>query len=162
MLKWTDFNFENRSVDITPEKGSDPRQLPISNQLIAMLNSLPRDHEQPYKCSERHFARAFRLQRSRIAFNLKNDRLKKIHFHTFRHWKATTEYAKTKDILHVMKLLGHKNIQNTLLYTQLITFKNDEFHSATAKTVEDAQKLVEAGFEYVCDFGEVKLFRKRK
>jgi integrase/predicted RNA-binding Zn-ribbon protein involved in translation (DUF1610 family) len=162
MLKWTDFNFENRSVDVTPEKGSDPRQLPISNQLIAMLNSLPRDHEQPYKCSERHFARAFRLQRSRIAFNLKNDRLKKIHFHTFRHWKATTEYAKTKDILHVMKLLGHKNIQNTLLYTQLITFKNDEFHSATAKTVEDAQKLVEAGFDYVCDFGELKLFRKRK
>ena len=162
MLKWTDFNFENRTVDITPEKGSEPRQLPISNQLIAMLNSLPRDHEQPYKCSERHFARAFRLQRSRIAFNLKNDRLKKIHFHTLRHWKATTEYAKTKDILHVMKILGHKNIQNTLLYTQLITFKNDEFHSATAKTVEDAQKLVEAGFEYVCDFGEVKLFRKRK
>ena len=162
MLKWTDFNFENRSVDITPEKGSEPRQLPISNQLIAMLNSLPRDQEKPYECSERHFARAFRLQRSRIAFNLKNDRLKKIHFHTLRHWKATTEYAKTKDILHVMKILGHRNIQNTLLYTQLITFKNDECHSATAKTVEDAQKLVEAGFEYVCDFGEVKLFRKRK
>ncbi len=162
LLKWTDFNFENRTVDITPEKGSEPRQLPISSQLIAMLNSLPRDHEKPYGCSERHFARAFRLQRSRVAFNLKNDRLKKIHFHTLRHWKATTEYAKTKDILHVMKILGHRNIQNTLLYTQLITFKNDEFHSATAKTVEDAQKLVEAGFEYVCDFGEVKLFRKRK
>jgi integrase len=162
MLKWTDFNFENRSVDITPEKGSEPRQLPISPTLIAMLNSLTRDKEQPYKCSERHFARAFRLQRSRIAFKLKNDRIKKIHFHTLRHWKATTEYAKTKDILHVMKILGHKNIQNTLLYTQLITFKNDEFHSATAKTVEDAQKLVEAGFEYVCDFGDVKLFRKRK
>ena len=41
MLKWTDFDFENRTVDITPEKGSDPRQLTISNQLIAMLNSLP-------------------------------------------------------------------------------------------------------------------------
>ena len=162
MLKWTDFNFDNRSVDVTPEKGSDPRQLPISTQLIAMLNSLPRDKEQPYKCSERHFARAFRLQRSKVAFKLKNDRIKKIHFHTLRHWKATTEYAKTKDILHVMKILGHKNIQNTLLYTQLITFKSDDFHSATAKTVEDAQKLVEAGFEYVCDFGDVKLFRKRK
>ena len=72
------------------------------------------------------------------------------------------QYAKTKDILHVMKILGHKNIQNTLLYTQLITFKNDDFQSATAKTVEDAQKLVEAGFEYACDFGEVKLFRRRK
>jgi hypothetical protein len=72
------------------------------------------------------------------------------------------EYAKTKDILHVMKMLGHKNIQNTLLYTQLISFENDEFHSVTATTVQDAQKLIEAGFEYVCDFNDVKLFRKRK
>jgi len=36
-----------------------------------------------------------------------------IHFHTFRHWKATMEYYKTKAILHVMKVLGHKNINNT-------------------------------------------------
>jgi hypothetical protein len=49
-----------------------------------------------------------------------------------------------------------------LLYTQLITFENDEFHSATAKTVQDAQKLVESGFEYVCDFSDTKLFRKPK
>lgn len=41
-------------------------------------------------------------------------------------------------------MLGHKSIQNTLLYTQLISFENDEYHSATAKTVEDAQKLIEA------------------
>jgi hypothetical protein len=72
------------------------------------------------------------------------------------------EYAKTKDILHVMKMLGHRNIQNTLLCTQLISFERDEFHSATAATVQDAQKLVEAGFEYVCDFNDTKLFRKRK
>ena len=86
----------------------------------------------------------------------------KITFHTFRHWKATTEYAKTKDILRVMKMLGHKSIQNTLLYTQLVNFENDEFHSATAKTVEEAQKLVEAGFEFVCNFEDIKLFRMRK
>ena len=42
MLKWTDFDFENRTVNITPEKGSEPRQLRISPQLISMLNSLPR------------------------------------------------------------------------------------------------------------------------
>jgi hypothetical protein len=97
-----------------------------------------------------------------MANKLGNPRILKIHFYTLRHWKATTEYAKTKDILHVMKILGHKNIQNTLLYTQLITFKNDDFHSATAKTVEDAQKLVEAGFEYVCDFCEVKPLQETK
>ncbi len=61
-----------------------------------------------------------------------------------------------------MKMLGHRNIQNTLLYTQLISFQNDDFFSATAKTVQDAQKLIEAGFEYVCEFNETKIFKKRK
>ena len=96
-----------------------------------------------------------------VAKKLRNPRLTQITFHTFRHWKATTEYHKTKDILHVMRILGHRNIQSTLLYTQLINFESDEFHSATAKTIQEAQKLVEAGFEYICDFNEVKLFRKR-
>jgi integrase/recombinase XerD len=162
LLEWTDFNFENRTVNITPEKGSEPRQLRISSQLIAMLNSLPKETVKPFPCSQRHFTRTFRAQRAKIAIKLKNDRIRKITFHTLRHWKATTEYAKTKDILHVMKMLGHRNIQSTLLYTQLISFESDEFHSATAKTVQDAQKLVEAGFEYVTDFDNVKLFRKRK
>jgi len=162
MLKWIDFNFENRTVDITPEKGSEPRQLKLSPQLIAMLSSLQREVPQPFGCSSRHFTRTFRQQRDRIATKLKNDRIRKIHFHTLRHWKATMEYAKTKDILHVMKILGHRNIQNTLLYTQLINFESDEFHSATAKTVQEAQKLVEAGFECVCEFSDAKIFRKRK
>jgi hypothetical protein len=72
------------------------------------------------------------------------------------------EYYKTRDILHVMKLLGHKNIQNTLLYTQLVNFESNEYHVATAKTLEDVVKLVEAGFEYHCEVEGVKVFRKRK
>lgn len=48
-----------------------------------------------------------------------------------------------------MKMLGHRNIQNTLIYTQLIEFEGDEFHAKTAKTVEEACKLAEAGFNYV-------------
>ncbi len=162
MLQWTDFDFENKTVNITPEKGSDPRQLRITMRLIMMLNSLPQDKPKPFECSHRHFSRTFRLQRKKVANKLKNDRILKIHFHTLRHWKATMEYAKTKDILHVMKMLGHRNIQNTLLYTQLISFESDQFHSATAKTVLDAQKLIEAGFEYVCEFNETKIFKKRK
>ena len=104
------------------------------------------------------------MQRKRTAHKLGNPRRNKITFHTFRHWKATTEYAETRDILHVMQLLGHKNIRNTLIYTQLAKIeKKDEFHSATAKTTEEAKQLVENGFEYVCTTPEeLMLFRKRK
>jgi hypothetical protein len=73
------------------------------------------------------------------------------------------EYHRTKDILYVMKLLGHKNINNTMIYTQLIELEeNDQYCTAIAGNIEDARKLVEAGFEYVCDHGNIMLFRKRK
>ncbi len=80
-----------------------------------------------------------------------------------RHWKATTEYHKTKDILHVMRLLGHRNIKNTLLYTQLLdTANDDEFICKIAKTPKEIQELIENGFEYTCDLEGMKFFRKRK
>jgi hypothetical protein len=72
-------------------------------------------------------------------------------------------YAKTKDILYVMKQLGHKKLETTLIYTQLVNFNdNDEFYCATAKDVNEARKLIECGFEYVTEFNGVMLFRKRK
>jgi len=72
------------------------------------------------------------------------------------------EYHKTKDILHVKQMLGHKGIENTLIYTQLVTFENDDYYSAVAKTVDEAGALIEDGFEYVCTHDSMMLFRKRK
>jgi len=72
------------------------------------------------------------------------------------------EYHRTSDILYVKQLLGHKSITNTILHTQLISFESDEYSSAVAKTLDEARKLVEAGFEYVTDVDGSKLFRKRK
>jgi len=62
-----------------------------------------------------------------------------------------------------MELLGHKNIKNTLIYTQLIKPHTDEeYVSKVAKTINEARVRVETGFEYVCDIDDVKLFRRRK
>jgi len=97
-----------------------------------------------------------------------NPRLLEIKFTTLRHLFGTMEYHRTKDILHVQRLLGHKNIQNTLIYIDLENklFKNsdDGFTARVAHNVGEAASLVEAGFEYVT--GEYndggKIFRKRK
>jgi integrase len=118
-LEWVDIDFENRTVRITPEKGSEPRIFKISNKFFGMLEGIPRGGEKifcHYKLSN-NLRRTFERYRRRIAYNLGNPRLLRITFHTLRHWKATTEYHKTKDILYVMQLLGHKNIKNTLIYT---------------------------------------------
>ncbi len=62
-----------------------------------------------------------------MATKLKSLRPLKITFVTLRHLKVTMEYYKTKDILHIMKLLGHRNIRNALVYTHLVDFKEDEY-----------------------------------
>ena len=51
---------------------------------------------------------------------------------------------------------------NTLIYTQLITFENEDYHSAVAATVQEARDLIEAGFEYVCTHEGIMIFRKRR
>jgi hypothetical protein len=65
-----------------------------------------------------------------------------------------------------MQYLGHRNIRSTLKYIQLEQAihgnEPDNYTSRIAKTVKEARELVEAGFEYVFDIDDVKLFRKRK
>ena len=72
------------------------------------------------------------------------------------------EYHRTKDILYVKELLGHRSILSTLVYTQLVNFGEEEFTCKVAKNLEEVKELVEAGFEYVCDYNDFKVFRKRK
>ena len=57
----------------------------------------------------------------------------------------------------------HRKIENTLKYTQLVHFQDDEYVSKVATKTEEARQLLEAGFEYVCTTPEhIMLFRKRK
>ena len=93
---------------------------------------------------------------------MQNPRLLKISFSTFRHWGATMTYHYTKNILLVKKLLGHKKIENTMKYTQLVHFKNDEFEVATATNIEEAKKLVEVGFDYITEKNDIMFFRRPK
>jgi integrase len=162
-LKWTDIDPANRTVNVTPEKGSNPRVFKVSASLMDRLNALPRTSAKVFgEAKFKTIQKNFQAQRKRIAAKLRNPRIQRISFLTLRHWKGTMEYHKTKDILHVMRLLGHKNIKNTLVYTHLVNFEEDEYISKATWTLEEAQRLIEAGFEYVCDVEGAKLFRKRK
>jgi hypothetical protein len=61
-----------------------------------------------------------------------------------------------------MQVLGHKNIKNTLIYTQLVQNLNEDYVCRVAKTPSAIQELIEAGFEYVCQKDDLTFFRKRK
>ena len=110
-LKWTDYNTETATLNITPEKGSNPRALKISNKLQTMLSTLPRTSNKIFTYREKKsLRRTFERARKRVAKNTGNPRILQIHFHTLRHWKATMEFHKTNNVVLVMKILGHKSL----------------------------------------------------
>jgi len=169
-LQWKDIDFERNAITLNETlKHGTPRMFKVSAKLTATINSLPKisknyifQSEPPNPFGLMHFSSSFRALRRRVAAKMQNPNLNRITFHTFRHWFATNEYHKTKSLLHVQERLGHKNILTTTVYTHLINFDSDRYYSATAATVDEAVKLVEAGFEYVCDIEGFKLFRKPK
>ena len=74
-------------------------------------------------------------------------------------------YIKTRDIFYVKTVLGHRNINNTLKYIHLaetLAAKSEDYICKVATTLEECTKLLEAGFEYITDYQDKKLFRKRK
>ncbi len=80
-----------------------------------------------------------------------------------RHHYATTNTTKHKDILLVKQLLGHKKIETTMFYTQLITFNEEEEYTVkTATNIKEATDLIEHGFTYIQEIDGIKLYRKRK
>jgi integrase len=167
-LQWTHIDQERKTIYITAEKGSNSRILPISPKLIAMLNNLPHINGNVFQTDKHGLRTTYEALRNRTATKLNNPRLLKIHFHTFRHWKATTEYHKTKDIIHVKTMLGHKTIESTMLYinieSTIFLTGTDEWTCKVAQNATQASQLIETGFEYVT--GEYtdggKLFKKRK
>jgi len=166
-LKWIDIDFQNTALTINkPEKNSRARRLKVSAQLIGLLSTLPRNCEFVFrkypKARLDTFEAYFIREKKEISNQLCNPKIVQVTWKSLRHYKATMEYARTKDILYVKELLGHVNIMNTMVYTHLINFDNDSFVCKVAKTVEEATQLIESGFEFVVDVEGEKLFRKRK
>jgi integrase len=151
-----DVDLERRVVTLnTPAKHSKPRQFRMSSQLTAMLTPMVRGvepHERIWGAKASSIRRQFCLKRKALAGKLGDPKLLKISMRTFRHWKATMEYHRTKDILYVKELLGHHSIKNTLVNTHLVQFEGDDlFIVKVAKSLDEFSELLELGFDYVTD-----------
>jgi len=153
---------------IYPEtaKSGNARALKLKKSTLAMLKGYVA--EQDFDLNERMFptttvmTHVFMRIRNRLAKKLHEPELKKFRLYDLRHYFATMLYHRTKDILYVKEQLGHRRLENTLIYTHLIDFKSEEYVVRVAKTVKQACQLIEAGFEYVTEVEDAKLFRKRK
>lgn len=165
-LKWIDLSTEQKTLNITPSKNSNPRLLPISDKLLNMMNRLPHTREHIFAQAINGLRTSYDAQRKVTSQKLQSPRILKISFHTFRHWKGTMEYHKTKDIMHVKQVLGHKNINNTMIYINIeqaiFLSQSDEWTCKIAHNEQEVTQLIETGFDYVTDIDGHKAFRKRK
>ncbi len=162
-----DIQLSENKVSVNhPCKGHNTRVIKISNRLAGLLQPLVNSCklDEPIWRIKRiqHLNQYFYAKRKKIAKKLNNINLLRISLKTFRHFKGTMEYHKTKDILWVRYILGHKQLSSTLVYTHLVNFKDDEYTVRVASTLNECTKLLESGFEYVTDYQDKKLFRKRK
>ncbi len=165
-LTLENIDLERGLIYIRSAKHGNPRTLKLKTQTLANFKTLiarkkPALHQQLFASPER-LAKNWREERLRAYGKTGNPEFLKIRLYDLRHYFATKLYSNTKDLLRVKINLGHKNIQNTVKYTHIVTFKDDEYHSATATTVEEAKQLIESGFEYVTEMEGIKIFRKRK
>jgi integrase len=171
MLKVKDIDLEQRLIYPTTAKNGAPRTVRISERLASLIqkhitrNKL-KENDLVFKGHEEHYGDAFARVRNRLAEKVADPTIKRIRLYDLRHFFATMLYHKTKDILLVKQQLGHKSINNTLVYIDLeatLYNTNDEWTCRATSNDDEATKLIEAGFEYVTTTpNELMLFRKRK
>jgi integrase len=167
-VEWTDLNTEKSQVTIKASKHGKSRIVEISDELMKLLFSLPKDRETVFRLRPKNSrSSAFHNRMIRQAKIHDNPRMLKIHLHTFRHCKALREYHKTRDILHVMVILGHKKVETTMVYVRLYNqiYKNQQankFITKIASTKEERIELKNDGWECWEKDGEDWYFSKPK
>jgi len=166
-LKVKDIDLNQKLIYPTTAKHGSARILKISSKLQATLqdyinrNNL-NQNDKLFKGTSDDYGKHYRAMRNQLAKKLNDPSLKAIRLYDFRHYFATMLYAKTRDILYVKQQMGHKKIETTLIYTQLLNLNDDEWTCKTANTIKEATQLIENGFQYVTEIDGTKLFRKRK
>jgi integrase len=147
-IKWLDVDTNNKQISIRyPVKNHLPRTLQVSNRLLAMIDALPRKDDRVFPISYANILRRYVLMRKKTAEIHKNPRLLAVDFTAFRTWAGTMiAYHTNGNVLTVKKLLGHKQVKNTMRYIGRIEFQSQDFETTSVSTVEDVLKLGSQGW----------------
>lgn len=152
-----------------PVKNHLPRQIEVSDKLIAMMNSLPNKGKRFFAYSSYDTCwSCYDKVRKRAAEVQKNPVLLQIELRSFRHWAGTMLAIMTNgNVTIVQSLLGHRQVTNTMKYIDIAKVRsrgvNDECDVSTASTPEEMKQLLGAGFQLVTEkFGLMWFTRPKR
>lgn len=116
-LRVNDLNSYDQAIFIRGLKGSNDREIPIPKDIFRRLEL----HSQGFSPQDLLFDISY--QRLYQVWDLYRPCRKS--FHSLRHTFAIHLYKKTKDLRLVQVALGHRNINNTMVYADYIYSKEE-------------------------------------
>lgn len=130
-LRWGDVRGESGDyyLQFRQQKTKGAEVLPISDQTFSLLGERGKADEFIFSDLNYNRLRAFMDKWLGLAGIEKH-----ITFHCFRHTFATLQLSMGTDIYTVSKLLGHRDVKTTQIYTKIIDAKKKE--AATRITLE--------------------------
>ena len=167
-LKVKDIDLEKRLLYPTTAKHGSAKIGKISNTLKDRLteyinkNKL-NPNDKLFKGTPDDYGHAYARMRNRLADKLHDQTIKTIRLYDLRHYFATMLYAKCNNILYVKQQMGHKRIETTMIYTQLIENIEPEWNVESTTDQKRADELLKTDYTYILTTpdGYMK-FRKRK
>lgn len=123
-LKIKDIDSKRMLVRIDQSKGNKDRFIPISNKMLLLLREYYKEYKPTEFLFEGQFAKYYSARSIQAILKqaVKKCKIKKqITVHSLRHSYATHLLEQGTDISLIQKILGHKDIKTTLLYTQIST-----------------------------------------
>lgn len=121
-LKLLDIDWSRQTIKVTG-KGRRERILGFNSEVEEAMKAwhLVRPNSNYFFCNRKGGKTDNRSVRFFVAMYGKKAQLaKKVHPHMLRHTFATHLYRQTKDLAAVQRALGHKHINNTMIYTHIV------------------------------------------
>jgi integrase len=167
-LRVKDLDLDHKTVNPTTAKNGNARTVPFSETLKLKLaehiaNNQLAPNDLLFKGTDSDlYGKNYRKMRNALAEKLKDPTVKTIRLYDLRHYFCTKKLNDIGNPYTVMILMGHKKLETTQRYMHLLNLDDDEWTVDGATTVDQARKLLEAGFQYPTTIEGVQLFRKRK
>ncbi len=120
-LEWVDLNFEQRTINIQrkdywcPKTGE--RSIPMTDKLFDLLNQLPQNSNFVFtnKSNKQYRKRAIRELLVKTAQQAGIQNFTQVH--SLRHTFASMLLMNGADVPSVQKLMGHRDVATTMIYT---------------------------------------------
>lgn len=107
-LSWSDVNTKTGEIYLATLKGGRPRPVVVPKLVREALESLKASSpERPFNISYPRLVEIWNLYRP-----------ERKPFKSLRHSFAMRAYERTRDIRFVQRALGHRSIQNTMIYLE--------------------------------------------